>query len=167
MIMDSLSQRRYYFVMIKGMDYIGIGAGAIIFNNHDEIFLAKRGKEARNEKHRWEFPGGSVEFGETLSSALCREILEEYGFFIEVVRLLDVVDHILPEEKQHWVSPTFLCQYKHGTPSIREPNKCEAIGWFRLDSIPVEDLTSASQKSLESLRKYLSSSCSSRAVFAS
>jgi mutator protein MutT len=166
MNMDSFSQKQYYSIMIKGIDYIGVGAGAIIFNNNDELFLAKRGNEARNEKHRWEFPGGSVEFGETLADTLRREIFEEYGFIIEVVRLLDVVDHILPEEKQHWVSPTFLCQYKNGIPSIREPHKCEAIGWFRLDSIPVEDLASASRMSLESLKRYLSTSISSRAVLA-
>lgn len=148
--------------MKKGIDYIGVGAGAIIFNDKEEFFLAKRGGEARNERHRWEFPGGSVEFGETLADALLREILEEYGFTIDVVRLLDVVDHILPGENQHWVSPTFLCRYTGGTPSIREPRKCEEIGWFRLDSIPENDLTSASRKSLESLKRYLFSSRSLR-----
>lgn len=152
--------------MIKGVDYIGVGVGAIIFNDNNEIFLAKRGKEARNEKHRWEFPGGSVEFGETLADALRREILEEYGFAIEVVRLLDVVDHILPEEKQHWVSPAFLCRYKHGTPSILESHKCEEIGWFRLDSLSEKDLSRASRKSLESLTRYLSTSSPPRAVIA-
>ncbi|MHB8845194.1 MAG: NUDIX domain-containing protein [Nitrospirota bacterium] len=150
--------------MKKGIDYIGVGAGAIIFNDNEELFLAKRGREARNEKLRWEFPGGSVEFGETLADALRREILEEYGFSIDVVRLLDVVDHILPEEKQHWVSPTFLCRYKNGTPSIREPHKCDDIGWFRLDAIPSKDLTLASRKSLESLERYLSCSRSSRSI---
>ena len=150
--------------MKKGIDYIGVGAGAIIFNDHEELFLAKRGGEARNERYRWEFPGGGVEFGETLADALRREILEEYGFSIDVVRLLDVVDHILPEEKQHWVSPTFLCRYAGGTPSIREPHKCEEIGWFRLESIPANDLTSASRKSLESLKRYLSSSHSLRPI---
>jgi mutator protein MutT len=151
--------------MKKGIDYIGVGVGAIIFNNDDELFLAKRGKEARNEKHRWEFPGGSVEFGETLAEALRREIFEEYGFFIEVVQLLDVVDHILPGEKQHWVSPTFICRYSNGSPAILEPHKCEDIGWFRLDNIPEKDLTSASRKSLESLKKHLSTSDSSRSIF--
>jgi mutator protein MutT len=116
-----------------------------------------RGSEARNEKHRWEFPGGSVEFGETLEHALHREIDEEYGFQIDVVRLLDVVDHILPEEQQHWVSPTYLCRYRSGTPVIREPRKCEAIGWFPIDKIPVGELSNASQKSLYSLKRHLSS----------
>jgi len=156
MIVDSTGERRYYFDMKKGIDYIGVGAGAIIFNKEGRLFLAKRGKEARNEKHKWEFPGGSIEFGETLANALVREIREEYGFVIEVVQLLDVVDHILPEEKQHWVSPTYLCRYKNGKPRILEPHKCEEIGWFDLEHIATKELTMASRKSLISLKKYLS-----------
>lgn len=140
--------------MKKGIDYIGVGA--IIFNKNGSLFLAKRGKEARNEKYKWEFPGGGVEFGETLEKALVREVREEYGFLIEVVQLLDVVDHILAEEKQHWVSPTYLCRYRNGKPRIMEPHKCEEIGWFSLDSIPEKELTMASRKSLGSLKKYLS-----------
>lgn len=141
--------------MRKGVDHIGVGAGAVILNRKGEIFLALRGPQARNERHRWEFPGGSVEFGETLKRALVREIREEYGFSIEVVRLLDVVDHIIPKESQHWVSPTFLCRYKSGTPRIREPHKCSEIGWFPLDRIPRSRLTSASRKSLASLLELL------------
>jgi mutator protein MutT len=156
MIVDSTHERNYYFDMKKGIDYIGVGTGAIIFNKDGTLFLAKRGKDARNEKHKWEFPGGSVEFGETLENALVREVREEFGFVIEVVQLLDVVNHILPGEKQHWVSPTYLCRYRNGNPRILEPHKCEEIGWFRLDMIPAKDLTIASRKSLISLKKHLS-----------
>lgn len=141
--------------MKKGIDYIGVGVGAVIFNGEGKVFLAKRGKEARNESGRWEFPGGGVEFGETLEQAMVREIQEEYGFAIEVEELLDVVNHILPVEKQHWVSPTFLCRYISGTPGIREPHKCTEIGWFGADDIPEGELSSASAKSLESLKKRL------------
>ena len=156
MIIDSAVERRYYPAMRKGIDYIGVGVGAVIFNRDGALFLAKRGKEARNEKHKWEFPGGGVEFGETLANALVREVREEFGFVIEVVQLLEVVDHILPGEKQHWVSPTYLCRYKNGKPCIKEPHKCEEIGWFDIGAIPSKDLSKASQKSLQSLRKYLS-----------
>jgi mutator protein MutT len=156
MIIDSVRKRVYYSAMKKGFDYIGVGVGAIIFNKDGKVFLAKRGSEARNEKHKWEFPGGSVEFGETLENALVREIREEYGFVIDVVQLLDVVNHILPEEKQHWVSPAYLCRYKNGKPCIKEPHKCGEIGWFNIGAIPSKDLSKASQKSLQSLKKYLS-----------
>jgi len=162
MIIDTFVERRYYSAMRKGVDHIGVGVGAVIFNDSGEVFLAKRGHEARNEKHRWEFPGGSVEFGETLEHALQREMNEEFGIQIEVIRLLDVVDHILTNEKQHWVSPTYLCRHRSGTPVIREPHKCEAIGWFGLDSIPDAELSIASRKSLQSLKRHLAAECQDR-----
>ncbi len=141
--------------MRRGVDYIGVGVGAIIFDAESRVFLAKRGSLARNERNRWEFPGGSVEFGETLVLALVREIAEEYGCEIEVQELLGVVDHIIPDEGQHWVSPIFICRVKSGTPHIREPHKCREIGWFSLDEIPEATLTIASRKGLESLKKKL------------
>jgi 8-oxo-dGTP diphosphatase len=139
--------------MKKGVDFIGVGVGAVIVDRRGKVFLARRGREARNETGKWEFPGGSVEFNETLEHALVREVIEEYGFTIEVQELLDVVDHLIPAENQHWVSPTFICRKKSGTPRIREPHKCDEIGWFTLDQIPVDQLTIASRKSLESFRK--------------
>lgn len=139
--------------MKPGIDYIGVGVGAVIRNSDGKFFLALRGKDARNEAGRWEFPGGSVEFGEGLEHALIREVREEYGFEIEVLELLDVVNHIIPHEGQHWVSPTFLCRFTSGIPRILELHKCDEIGWFRLEDIPVQRLTIASAKSLESLKK--------------
>ncbi len=135
--------------MKRGVDYIGVGVGAVIVNPRGEVFLARRGPLAKNERGLWEFPGGSVEFGEKLADALRREIREEYGLEIEVGALLDVVDHILPEEGQHWVSPTYLCKPQAGAavPRILEPGKCTAIGWFAPDQAP-EGLTVISRHNL-------------------
>lgn len=121
---------------LPGRDYIGVGVGAMIFNSAGQVFLAQRGLKAKNERGCWEFPGGSVEFGETLANAIVREISEEYAMTIEVVRLLGVVDHIIAAEGQHWVSPTFIARHIGGSPRIVEPEKCMAIGWFTLDALP-------------------------------
>jgi 8-oxo-dGTP diphosphatase len=135
--------------MKRGIDYIGVGVGAVIVNEQGEIFLARRGPLAKNERGLWEFPGGSVEFGERLADALRREIREEYGMEIEVGPLLDVVDHILPEEGQHWVSPTYICKPALGSrPRILEPGKCTDIGWFAVGNTPAE-LTMISRHNLE------------------
>jgi mutator protein MutT len=135
------------------MDYIGVGVGAIIMDGEGRLFLAKRGPKAKNERGLWEFPGGGVEFGETLRDALIREIREEYGITIEVGELLTVTDHILPDEGQHWVSPSYLCRVVSGTPTILEPEKCSAIGWFALDDIPA-DLTQVTRHDLELYRDH-------------
>ena len=137
--------------MKRGVDYIGVGVGAIIVDNQGRLFLARRGSKAKNERGLWEFPGGSVEFGETMAAALQREMREEFGIEITVGKLLDVVDHILKAERQHWVSPTFLCTIASGEPEIKEPEKCAKIGWFRPDAVP-QELT---QISCENLVHYL------------
>lgn len=138
--------------MKRGVDYIGVGVGALILNEAGELFMAKRGPKARNERGLWEFPGGSVEFGERLEDALIREMDEEYGVIIAIDSLFTVTDHILPDEGQHWVSPSYLCHIVSGTPTIREPEKCSAIGWFALDNIPAE-ITIVSQHDLSLYRK--------------
>lgn len=122
--------------MKAGFDYIGVGVGAMVFNDKGEVFLSQRGEKAKNERGTWEFPGGSVELGERLSDAVKREFVEEYGITIEIQFLLAVDDHILPDEGQHWVSPTYIAKLVNGIAAIKEPEKCSAIGWFMLDNLP-------------------------------
>jgi mutator protein MutT len=124
-----------------------VGVGAIITDSQGRLFLARRGIKAKNERGLWEFPGGSVELGETMAAALRREMREEFGIEITVGELLDVVDHILKQEGQHWVSPTYLCTITSGEPHIMEPEKCAEIGWFHPDAVPKE-LTQISRENL-------------------
>jgi mutator protein MutT len=131
----------------RGHDYIGVGVGALIVDEGGRLFFAQRGPKAKNERGLWEFPGGAVEYGETLADALRREMREEYGIEIAVGALLDVVDHILPDEGQHWVSPTFVCAIQAGEPRIREPGKCSAIAWLLPDEAP-EALTQITRLNL-------------------
>jgi len=121
----------------RGIDYIGVSVGVMIFNDKKQIFLAQRGPKAKNERGCWENPGGSVEFGEKLVDAVKREVMEEYGAEIEVLKQFPAEDHLIPSENQHWVATTFLARFKDGSePKIMEPEKCSAIGWFDLDNLP-------------------------------
>lgn len=137
-----------------GTDCIGVGVGALIQNERGELLLALRSQQAKNERGKWEIPGGAVEFGETLKQALQREIREEIGIEIEVGELLHVCDHILTEEQQHWVSPTFICKIISGTPTIMEPRKCDALQWFLpadalklpLSKVTIDDIAVFSQR---------------------
>ncbi len=131
--------------MIPGRGYIGVGVGAMVFNRDGEVFLAQRGPAAGNERGTWEFPGGKVDFGETLAAAIVREFWEEYGMMIEIIELLGVNDHILPAEQEHWVAPTFIARQVEGTPTIQEPMKCSAIGRFAMNDLPqpLSQVTSA------------------------
>jgi mutator protein MutT len=139
----------------KGKDYIGVGVGAIIINDKGELFLAKRGPKAKNERGTWEFPGGGIEFGETMADCIKREIFEEYGIKIDLTGQLEAIDHLIPDEKQHWVAITYLAKIVQGTPKIMEVGKCDEIGWFEINRLP-KPLSLVSTASLDLLKKYLS-----------
>lgn len=139
--------------MNRGIDYIGVGVGAAIFNKEGKIFITKRGREAKNERGKWEIPGGSVEFGETFQQAIKREIKEEHGIEIEIIELLGICDHIIPDEHQHWVSPTYISKIKKGTPKIKEPHKCEEIGWFTIEEAEKLPLSIVTKYDISLLKK--------------
>lgn len=127
-----------------GVDYIGVGVGAVIFNDQGQFLVAQRGPLARNEQGKWEIPGGKVEYGETFAEALKREMKEEIDVEIEVLELLDVCDHILVEEGQHWVSPTYICRVVKGEPKNMEPGKCQELRWVTLaeaENLPLSMIT--------------------------
>ncbi len=121
--------------MKAGIDYIGIGVGAVIYNKEKKIFLALRSRGAQNERGKWECPGGAMKFGESFESALKREIKEEFGVKIKVLDQLLPFNNILKEEKQHWVGLCFICKIIRGKPKILEPEKCAGIGWFTLSQM--------------------------------
>lgn len=143
--------------MKKGVDYIGVSVGAMIFNEKGELFLSKRSQNCKNERGHWETPGGSVEFGETLVRAVAREMLEEYGAEIEIIEQFPAADHFIPAEGQHWVATTFLAKFKSDQePKIMEPDKCGEIGWFPLGTLP-SPLSLITQADLKEYRRRASS----------
>lgn len=141
--------------MKPGIDYIGVSVGALIVNDNGEIFITKRGASATNERGTWEIPGGKVHFGETLQVAIQREMKEEYGIDVELIYQFPAQNHLIRNEKQHWVPTCFVARLRPGhEPRILEPDKCEAIGWFALDNLP-SPLSIITKLDIKNYKKYL------------
>lgn len=138
--------------MKRGIDYIGVAAGAVIINDEGKYFAALRGKEAKDERGKWEFPGGGVEFGETLERAVIREIKEEHGIELEIVDFLSVNTVFIQPEGHHWITVTYVCKIKEGEPKILEPHKCDQIGWFTLEELETMPLSTITIKNIASLK---------------
>ena len=136
--------------MKAGKDYIGVGCGAFIINENGQLLLQKRNKEP--EKGYWSIPGGKLEWMETFEDAVKREVKEECDVEIKVEKLLGICDHIVKNDNQHWVSPSFLCTITEGIPKIMEPTKHTDMKWFDLDRLP-ENLTITTQDAINAYRK--------------
>jgi mutator protein MutT len=135
----------------QGKDYIGVGCGAFILNEKEELLLQQRNKSP--EKGCWCIPGGKVELFETFEEAVKRETKEETGVDINVIDELGICDHIIKDEGQHWVSPSFLCQITKGEPKIMEPTKHTDMKWFSLENLP-ENLTITTRNAIKNYQKY-------------
>jgi len=136
-----------------GIDFIGIGCGALIINDKNETLLIKRTSKSQNEAGFWSKPGGTVEFNENVEDAVKREIKEELGVDIELVKFLGFTNHIIKPENQHWVAFSYLAKIIKGEPKNLEIEKIEEIKWFNLNNLP----SNLTQTTSEPIKEYLSS----------
>jgi len=66
---------------------------AAIIHNEGKYFIARRGPSEKLSGY-WEFPGGKVEDGESLSDCLRRELKEELGISAKIGDVLTTSDYV-------------------------------------------------------------------------
>lgn len=124
-----------------------LGCGAAIVQD-GRLLLIQRLRDP--EANHWGLPGGKVDWLEPVEQAVKREILEELGIRLTHIELLCVIDQIDPDQHVHWVAPVYVTDHFGGTPSLVEPEKHAAFGWFALDALP-QPLTAATRAALPNL----------------
>ena len=78
---------------------LGVGCSATIFDaTHEKVLLTRR-----TDSGRWCVPGGYMEPGESLTEACIREVEEETGLRVRIVRLIGV-----------YTNPHLLLEYPDG-----------------------------------------------------
>ena len=126
-------------------EVIGIGCGAIIINEKNEVLLVKKPLSSIHDSGYWTRPGGEVNFGETIEEALKREVKNETGLDIEIVRFLDMNEIIDTENKIHWIAFGYLAKMLSQDLSRNSTNEMQ---WFSISDLPKE-LTTYTKASLE------------------
>jgi len=119
-----------------------VGIGAVIIKE-GEIALIKRGNEP--SKGKWTIPGGLVELGENLETAVIRETKEEVCLDVDNVQLIDVVDNIDLDKhgkvKYHYVIIEFLVHVKSG--NIQAASDAEELRWVPFVEVESYNLTAS------------------------
>ncbi len=73
-------------------------AAAVIRGEDGRILIARRA-DSQHQGGLWEFPGGKVESGEDVETALARELREELGIEVGASRPLIQVSHDYPDKQ--------------------------------------------------------------------
>jgi 8-oxo-dGTP diphosphatase len=116
-----------------------IACSAII--ERDGAYLLAR----RRDIGWWNLPGGGLEPGETVEQGVAREVREEVGVEIRIVRLVGVYSK--PQKRE--VVLTFLCALadNQATPTISD--EVSDVGWFSSDALPNDTLPKHRQRVLD------------------
>lgn len=129
-----------------------VGVGVAILNKKGEVLLGLR--TASHGTGEWSFPGGRLEFGETLFETAKRETQEETGLDISEFELVSVCDEMryIKMDSKHYLNVGVSGKYTGGEPKVMEPKKCKELRWFSLDQLS-DNLFEATGITLRNMRE--------------
>ncbi|MGJ3238738.1 MAG: NUDIX domain-containing protein [Anaerolineae bacterium] len=116
-----------------------VGAAAIVTDADRQNILLQQ----RTDNGLWGVPGGSIEPGEEPAQAAIREVFEETGLHVEVMRLVGVfggdgqIRAYANGDRFAYVSVTFECRVIGGEINP-DPVESQDVRWFSIDNLPPE-----------------------------
>ncbi len=109
----------------------------ILLVRDDQVLLTQRRDTNPDFNDRWHLPSGKLDAGESVLTATVREAEEEVGVLVDPADLRHVhTIHVNGSGPEPRLGLFFEARRWIGEPTIREPDKCSAIGWFPLRDLP-------------------------------
>lgn len=125
------------------------GACALCVNDKKEVLMVLQGKE--DEVATWSLPSGKLEIGESYEECCKREVLEETGYEVDVIRHIHTKDKPVTfgTETINTFVKYYLVEVTSGEMGINDPdNLIHDIKWQSLDDIEHLNLTYSEDKKI-------------------
>lgn len=100
--------------------------GIILEKESGKVLLIKR-----EDTPIWVLPGGGIDPGETAEEAVIREILEETGLKVSIIRKCAEYEPI-----NSFAAKTYVFECASASGSLQIGEETEDLGYFSLDNLP-------------------------------
>lgn len=116
------------------------GASGVCINENGQLLMVLQGKP--DERKTWSIPSGGRENNETFEECCIREIEEETGYKVKIVKELQVKKGSYQEANISFEVHYFLVELVGGTKTIQDPdNLIYEIDWKSIDDIQELELS--------------------------
>jgi len=107
---------------------------ACVVQKEGRVLLGQR--KGAHGSGSWAFPGGHLEFGESVEGCAARELREETGLESLSCRLGPWVEDLMEGGQKHYITLFVFIDSFVGDVVLTEPHKCTGWDWFRWDNLP-------------------------------
>lgn len=128
----------------KPIVHVAVG---VLLNDDHEVLIALRPADS-HQGGLWEFPGGKVEEGESVESALTREFEEELGISVQACTRLTQIKHEYADKSV--MLDVLRIERSSGIPQRREG---QVIEWRALSKLKAVDFPKANERIIRILNR--------------
>jgi 8-oxo-dGTP diphosphatase len=111
-----------------------VGVGVVVVRNNKILLGRRKSKLGHGE---WAFPGGGMEWRETIEQTAARELGQETSMRAMKYKQIRVDTEYHPEQDAHYVTICVQALGVFGEPMLMEPDKCYEWAWFDWFDLPV------------------------------
>ena len=115
-----------------GQNQVRVGIGVMVVKDGKVLMGKRKGSHGAGE---FAWPGGHLEYMESIEECARREVREEAGIEISNVRFLRL-SNLKDYAPKHYVDIGLIADWYSGVPQIMEPDKIECWDWCDMDNLP-------------------------------